>query len=673
MSLPILPNEIWYRIFQFLQRHEIYSCMTVCKNWQAPAIQAYYEEILIKESKIKFVKSNLLHKEEDDPDQQFAYYGQSTKKLTITVDSETYGFFNEGSNCQEDGNKDSSSKLKTEEFLLLLSYLPNLKIINLSFSAYHNYYMAILCDAVPGEYLKRIEEITNLTYHKPYQELHFSACYNFRQTITRLVVFPNDYIINGSFGNFLKYLPHFTQLTHLSIYNDREKDLTIFNILLTCPNLKSLKYTSYFPVPDKAEYIYDRMTQKIDKSKFLVDSLADLKSPSYYSKHLKVLDLNLPALTETYIQYITHYTPTNLDTVMIHIQGADFHNWIHDPLVLKLAQRLSKVKNLQIHASPEISPHTLLETKMNRFYKFIIALKGDRDLYCEATFSKSRSSETIIDIRDNQYMTFTCGIVDNGQSSLLVDVDSIQGPEIINSLKFMIFQRDKTIPQKILKHAHKSCPRLEILNIDCIYPYYNFKVWSCEGRDRKKINRKKKLPTAHTRLTNLSLEELTLSQDLLDTLSTYLPNIEMIKCLGPACSKDESNFLHNGSIFNLAVFQHLKTFYFDIRNIKMNVFDYVFVQFDFTEDITACCCYKIKKMVRDSGKEEHQEYTVAHTTNVFMAGCRREGLLRTSVITFGSGKSIDVKLCVNDVVLAELRHNHTEGTLGDASFTLPPN
>lgn len=690
MTLPMLPNEIWQKIFQSLQRHEIYVCVFVCKNWQAPAIQVYYEEILIKESRMKYVQSKLQQLLQQEPTKQQFSHGQWTKKLIITVDSETYGFFNEGSNSnsknQEEYEKEEN-KLKADHFLLLLSLLPNLKTINLSFSAYHNYYMAILRDAASPDILQRIEEITNLTYHKPYQELHFSACYNFRQTITRLVVFPNDYLINGVQHNFLHYLPQFSQLTHLSIYNDREKDLTIFDILQTCPNLISLKYTSYFPVPDRAKFLFEGMTANLLSPTATATTTAAETGSLLYNcnKRLQVLDLNVPALTEPYVLYITHYTPLNLNNVTIHIQGADFHNWIHNPLVLQLAHRLSTVKNLQIHASPEISPHTLLETRMNRFYKFIIALEGQRNLYCEATFSKSRSSETMIEIQDNSYMTFTCGIVDNGQISLVgVDIESIKGPEIIHSLKFMIFQRDKSIPEKILKYAHKSCPRLRLLNIDCIYPYYNLKVWApaCEEDDgelhdeegkRRKYGDKRKWfllspPKANTRLTHLCLEDLTLSQDLLDELSGYLPAIEMIKCFGPlGCTKDDANVLCNGSSLNLTVFQHLKSFYFDVRNIKMMKYDYVFIQFDIVDTSTSWC-YRLT--TKQDPEEDEQEYSVTLTTMAFMLGCCGESLLRTSVINFEFSKSTQVTLCVDDQFLAEIRYDGHETPAGFRSLPL---
>jgi hypothetical protein len=101
---------------------------------------------------------------------------------------------------------------------------------------------------------KHIEEISNGEdmYYK-YSREHFAACYNFHTTITHIAVCHSHkyrFTFDDRTGDVIDYLPDFKHLVDLSIYNDLDENLTIFDIQALRPNLKNLSFASSFPIHD---------------------------------------------------------------------------------------------------------------------------------------------------------------------------------------------------------------------------------------------------------------------------------------------------------------------------------------------------------------------------------------------------------------------------------------
>ncbi|KAG2229044.1 hypothetical protein BDF21DRAFT_426799 [Thamnidium elegans] len=486
MPLKYLANEIWLHIFQQLPNKDVFSCMLVCKRWYRPASQIYYQEIQIKENKLRYLQPSLYEN------------GYWTKRLIMTVDKSNYGMVNQ------------DSRLEPQEFLLLLSLLPSLQTLDLSCSAYHNYYMGMLRDDVKTD-LNSIEEISSLTYHRPYQELHFAVCYNFCKSIQRLVTFANPYSIHNQLHDFTYYLPHFTQLTELSIYNNRQKDLTIFDILNNCKSLTIFKYSSYLQIPQRAES----------------------QSCSNTNKYLKQIHLNIPTITKSYIQFLIEQSNYQLESLVLNIQSTNLYRWIiqNQKILSLFSVAASKLNSLQITCNPKQIPD-ITPIKMKLYYDFILNLKGDRDLYCDATFAESGSNNIMIDIQhQHQLLKFTCGMLNNDPSHF------IDTHGIINSLKFIVNQ--STLPQSLLnyyaKSNHASLDQLLIHST-------NFSFKACNKQ-----------------LTSISLDNFLFTQETIDAISTHLPNVETIRLLSAVASSEEATKAN----LDLTGFKSLTQIYFD--------------------------------------------------------------------------------------------------------------
>lgn len=567
MSLKYVANEIWFEIFQQLEKKDIFSCLLVCKSWYSPAIRACYQDICIKEDKLKYLQQQLTLND----------HGYWTHKLTMKAK-------------EDDGLINPDSRLEIQEFLLLLSMLPRLKILNLSSSAYHNYYMGILRDEQDA-LLPCIEEISSLTYHKPYQELHFSVCYNFSKSIKRLVTFANEYRIHGDKFDFLYYLPHFDQLTELSIYNDRQKDLTIFDILACCKNLTTFKYSSYFQVPMRAE------EQEI----------------CITNNYLKSIHLNIPTITRSYIQYLIKQSNT-LESLVLNIQSTNLYRFLieNQSIISTFSLAVSKLNNLQITCNPKQIPN-ITPIKMKLYYDFIINLKGNRNLYCDATFAESGSNHIMINIcHQQQLLKFTCGMLNNDPSHF------IDKYGIINSLKFILNQSHKTLPKNILQYYHYNTNHSNANQLLSIHqPNFSFKAYNKQ-------------------LSKISLDKFHFSQETIDAIAMNLPHLDSIQFLSPAYQQDQSISLAN-TCLDLTGFSDLTQFHFDVRNLQLLGRENVYLQFDFGSSSTCDnLCYQIK------GEDDlvNHDFIYDHTNN--------NNSITISIVTFKSSRPLKKLVLVNE-------------------------
>jgi hypothetical protein len=88
--------------------------------------------------------------------------------------------------------------------------------------------------------------------------------------------------------NNVSLLSYFKSLTHLSIENAHDTGVTMFDVLASCQNLKTLSFLS----PD--------IPAPIDESQALVNLIPDSK----YNKRLESLTISVPSLTLPYIKYL---------------------------------------------------------------------------------------------------------------------------------------------------------------------------------------------------------------------------------------------------------------------------------------------------------------------------------------------------------------------------------
>jgi hypothetical protein len=120
--------------------------------------------------------------------------------------------------------------------------------------------MTYLRDLDSTTYLTRIEKIHSgrIGYDEDHRKkkLHFSAYYNFRATLTRLILLQSNHAtltFDGKTGDSLSSLPDFHCLTHLDFINyyNNINDLTMHDIHKICPKLHILEFYSHFNVSEK--------------------------------------------------------------------------------------------------------------------------------------------------------------------------------------------------------------------------------------------------------------------------------------------------------------------------------------------------------------------------------------------------------------------------------------
>lgn len=59
MPVKHLPAEVLIQIFERLWKDDLYTCVLVCKNWESPVAQVYFEELNLKAKNIYKVKTIL--------------------------------------------------------------------------------------------------------------------------------------------------------------------------------------------------------------------------------------------------------------------------------------------------------------------------------------------------------------------------------------------------------------------------------------------------------------------------------------------------------------------------------------------------------------------------------------------------------------------------------------
>lgn len=512
MSARNVPAELLIATFRLLERSALRECLFVCKTWHSLITPLYFEEIPLNACTILLVKTLLaLPKKER---KEYFRHGYWVKKLTIQFDN--FSSYQSMMPVQNLVNK-RSFKLRPKEFLLLLSYFPHLRVVDATDSHYFTYYMECLADS--NQKLQRLEQIPCDMHENSFLP-NLAACYNYRQSLTRLKTVYNasslfSYTYQSNDDTFISLLSAFKYLTHLDLYNETPQSrLSPFRILSICPNLVRLKFHTKEPLSDN-----------------------ELFNNQPESK-LKQLEITAPSLSALYVNYIITHVCKDLDDICIRLKNIDFCSWIlqlGECTADKLARLLSKKSRVQIICS--VPKHAYRRNfnglKMTLFYRFLGVLRSDRDMYCIGAYDDFDPSETEIRV-DGHHLSFRYGLdledfslneggdVDRCESSLIFIPDtgkSVIGPDIIHHLAITTRRENEDTLYQALKYALTQCPHLCRFELEnnasqifgmAMTPVFNPRM------------------SKHDTLKKIKLVGRDLSKDMVGLLSTHLPGVREI-------------------------------------------------------------------------------------------------------------------------------------------------
>ncbi|KAI7865891.1 uncharacterized protein EV154DRAFT_532998 [Mucor mucedo] len=482
-----VPNEIFTQIFKLLSRKDVYNCIYVCKGWQPSAFLAFYETINLFSVPVNF--------------NQLSKYGHITKHLILN------------------GRRIARSKdqvLTENEFFLMLSYVPNLRTIDIPpKNTYARTYAKFMDNVKADEYIKNIQRIGSVRHM-----IGFGVIHRFCKTIRQLDCYGGSpFPVTGPLAlRLLEYLPQFTHLTNLKICVGRNIDITLFDVLQCCPNLVELDYGNHQEISTRT------MTQ--------------VRTTDY--KNLKHLQLRLPPNPALYNDFISLIR--NVENLTLIGKG-NMCRWFHHlgPYV----QDLKRFKQLKIghkflvdYEDYEVSS----ELYVIPFYNFLLKLKGESSLQFTAVFRSRRLFyHTFMNICD-QDAKFICYVTSN-RPPLMVDHQGI--------IKTLIIEIPLSwwIPVNLLEYA-KTLPNLETLRIDSSRIFLE------------------------STKTTMYFDKARISQFSLNQLHEYLPSANTFRCGGALEYEKKQN-----GLLKFTEFIELKTCIIEVdgslkRNYKFLKLDF---------------------------------------------------------------------------------------------------
>lgn len=247
---------------------------------------------------------------------------------------------------------------------------------------------------------------------------YFSVCHKYHKTLTTLTFYnlKHQYyhLANNQWGSYFTFLPNFSNLTHLSLYNDvnygGDRNLVIMIVLQIYPTaLTHFAFYSNLPVPN---IIANNMVTNMLKEGLRLQErgVGSLQNSINRKPQLKTFHLSLPCITRPYMQYIISYIPAQLDmfSLVMTDENLTFDGWLqHDEFlitVLEFESHLSAAKKLDIYMNKQRGDTQFVNNdnnneveernaeiagvcqKLNRFWQFGDAVKGRRAMCCHAYF-----------------------------------------------------------------------------------------------------------------------------------------------------------------------------------------------------------------------------------------------------------------------------------------------
>ena len=307
----LLPNELYRQIISQLPRNTLYQCLYVNKAWHTLAAPIYYQEINVLFQNISQLKEYL---QSENLNFQYGLYVKS-----LSLDKVSEPIFPPGTPEDE--------CLTLEELEILLSFTPNLKQVDFSYSPFKEEYISQFHQT---KIHLPIEEFACSVQGYDLQEAsYFALCYHYRNSLKHMHIFYNIY--NELFKGKPVYLvlPEFTELTHLTFYNDCDPELLLFDILDICPKLTFLRYTSYELIPDSASDKLEALLLKYNVMR------AQTPAPLPHNQFLEHLEINVPVFTMPFVEYITWHTSPSLKTIRIKMMDDYLYRKNFDKTLLR--------------------------------------------------------------------------------------------------------------------------------------------------------------------------------------------------------------------------------------------------------------------------------------------------------------------------------------------------
>lgn len=537
-----LPTEILIDIFSQLDQKCISQCKYVCKDWNQPAFSVFYRKLSLDSTNI-YLASQHLNKNAVDRRNYFKYC-VGLKELTIT-----------GSRAGEPPTIFAEQTLTRKQFLTLLEYMPNIRMLSLEKAFGTNLYMQYILDINSLQLLRNIQAISPSQTESLCRETkidhYFAVSYKYRTTLThlkfdfwergRLTGFHND--------NALVSLSHFTALTSLCIHNYVDPQLSMYDIHEACPNLITLELhiceRTCNPTPEKTD-------QRI------------------LNLALKSLTITAPTISEKFIRYIVDHSPSQLQTIHLTID-MNMHEWIDDvgmTNALDLANRLSIVDNATM-IFPRLHQSSYETSGIGNFFKLLKAFRGNRKSICNVTYLSFTDN-----MLSHSSFTYQLGFYDiyrdTSQEQTILDIalplnnySVVVGPEMIDDLSIELRHEDTRLFKAFLVAVLCHYPNLQKYNF--ANNYWERHIQLCTSLDPKTtpFDSFKTPGSINERFTAVICKLDPPSFKEIKHIASILPNIERYVLSG---YEFRLNNRHD-NYFDILPFEKLKRFYVNIKNL----------------------------------------------------------------------------------------------------------
>lgn len=650
MSILDLSEEIIREIFHssgnFLQ------CSLVCKRWNATALQMLYQEVNLNRERLHRTVEQL----KLDPDERIGYfkYGQYVKKLRFRESSRDIMLDYDNPNNKE-------AKLTDKELISLLEHLPNIEELDLGRSLeVPSYQICIL-------YMESEKCLNHLRILLPSPQTvshtfsgtarYYRLAHKFRATIAETSLRCSDLEYDEESEPILTTLSQFKSLTHLTLSNAYDGDLTTLDILKACPTLIKLIYRSNKPIPEAA-----------------VKKLLDNPDYRNLGPNLKTFCISVPTLPLSYVKYIIDHLSPNVEYVALCFEEY-LHDWtqkIGMDNALKLLSRLGAAKmatfSLKTFGDPR-KREGRFSSRMTDFFSLVAAFKGKKEMYTHLRFknfediSYDPSAELLIDnSKDGLNLLYTLeldeycisdgmGIGHGAFKAVLPNVGiSKVGLNIVNNMEVFIRRSNPTMPYNFLQYAIQYCSNLTRFKFSYLQePSESFSI--CTVPHPNKIKEKECLlsetPTKSMKV--IRIVDRIPKKGVLKFFAACFRNIE---CLLLDCKygiRDETPLTSN---IDITSFQNLKTFGFYI-DLVYEPFEYILViHFIYTNGEEACYIvdektHKTKRILSLEMLEDWLDDYETSPGNIMTIRCRKDikvivGSSRGGVLAeFKDGKALN--------------------------------
>lgn len=581
MHILELSQEILYEILQ--HSSNLFECSLVCRAWHVTALQLFYREVTLDQYRFYQTKQQM----KLDPNERDGYfkYGSSVKVLKLNVTKNVYYNSPQG---YDENSIPTLLDFDKGDFISFLECLPNIEALDLGVSFRGSKYLHFIFDAKSTKCLKRIRvirpvQITGLSQESDLDNLEFHVGYKYRKTITTISLKYHSLMMNiGSrHDKTLNFLAQLSRLTHLSLMNTCDDDLTTLDLQRICPNLTDITYVSNRLIPDT----------------IVKTILKDPSNPIFWSK-LKYFKIVVPTIPLNYAGYITHFLPTQVQHLCVCLRKIYLFDWIDEiglDNALALASRFSSIEKAAFYMCLDEGfrrKSSRYSSRMSTFFLFLHAFIGDKRPYCRFIFIDIEGDPV-----ENFQITYSEGELHvryplsfdeyrfiNVLDGTSFEVDSpdhsksIIGLEIIQEMTFITDDSSHIKAINFINFIVTHCPDLEVLEYQCIEPLRKY-CFSSAINPSVVIHQEEL--SAFSESPRFRMKTF-ITQDFYAIktkfFAKYFPCIEFLACDYFGLENQATSVV----VIDITRFRLLKTFYFAI-DLLPNIEKHVIIQFDFSD------------------------------------------------------------------------------------------